>query len=87
MDAQAMFSYSSRNPTLAPSRNYPALLSGRPRGFYPRNGGIWRSKCLLGLSQSRTWLANMGRVDLGGCPPRPPTDPDVRVKRIWLFVS
>jgi len=28
-----------------------------------------------------------GRVDLGGCPPRPPTDPDVRVKRIWLFIS
>jgi hypothetical protein len=25
-----------------------------------------------------------GRVDLGGRPPRPPTDPDVRVKRIWL---
>jgi hypothetical protein len=28
-----------------------------------------------------------GRVDLGGRPPRPPTDPDVRVKRIWLFIS
>jgi len=28
-----------------------------------------------------------GRVDLGGCPPRSPTDPDVRVKRIWLFIS
>jgi hypothetical protein len=28
-----------------------------------------------------------GRVDLGGHPPRPPTDPDVRVKRIWLFIS
>jgi len=28
-----------------------------------------------------------GRVDLGGRPPRPPTDPDVRVKHIWLFVS
>ena len=27
----------------------------------------------------------MGRVDLGGRPPRPPTDPDVHVKRIWLF--
>ena len=27
------------------------------------------------------------RVDLGGRPPRPPTDPDVRVKRIWLFIS
>jgi hypothetical protein len=29
----------------------------------------------------------LGRVDLGGRPPRPPTDPDVRVKRIWLFIS
>jgi hypothetical protein len=28
-----------------------------------------------------------GRVDLGGHPPRPPTDPDVRVKRIWLVIS
>ncbi len=27
-----------------------------------------------------------GRVDLGGLPPRPPTDPDVRVKRIWVFI-
>jgi hypothetical protein len=31
--------------------------------------------------------ASRGRVDLGGHPPRPPTDPDVRVKRIWLFIS
>src|ERR1700678_545970 len=28
-----------------------------------------------------------GRVDLGGRPPRPPSDPNVRVKRIWLFIS
>ena len=28
-----------------------------------------------------------GRVDLGGRPPRSPTDPDVRVKRIRLFIS
>ena len=32
-------------------------------------------------------IARFGRVDLGGRPPRPPTDPDVRVKRIWLFIS
>jgi len=31
--------------------------------------------------------SSLGRVDLGGCPPRSPTDPDVRVKRIWLFIS
>jgi hypothetical protein len=30
---------------------------------------------------------DLGRVDLGGRSPRPPTDPDVRVKRIWLFIS
>jgi hypothetical protein len=28
-----------------------------------------------------------GRVDLGGLPSRPPTEPDVRVKGIWLFIS
>ena len=32
-------------------------------------------------------IQRRGRVDLGGHPPRPPTDPDVRVKRIWLFIS
>ena len=32
-------------------------------------------------------VLELGRVDLGGRPPRPPTDPDVRVKRIWLFIS
>jgi hypothetical protein len=38
--------------------------------------------------QNRACLGRaMGRVDLGGRPPRPPTDPDVRVKRIWLFIS
>jgi DNA-directed RNA polymerase specialized sigma subunit len=43
----------------------------------------------------RAWLKTVtqnacgvpGRVDLGGHPPRPPADPDVRVKRIWLFIS
>ena len=28
-----------------------------------------------------------GRVDLGGRPPRPPTDPGVRVRRTRLFIS
>ena len=30
---------------------------------------------------------SVGRVDLGGHPPRPPTDPDVHVKCIRLFIS
>ena len=29
-------------------------------------------------------IMSRGRVDLGGCPPRPPTDPDVHVKCIRL---
>jgi hypothetical protein len=36
---------------------------------------------------SITAAIRWGRVDLGGHPPRSPTDPDVRVKRIWLFIS
>src|SRR5271157_3131266 len=39
----------------------------------PRLGDRWRR--LLG---ARIWQG-MGRVDLGGCPPRSPTDPDLRI--------
>ena len=31
-------------------------------------------------------IASLGRVDLGGFPPRPPTDPGLRVKRTRLFI-
>jgi hypothetical protein len=40
----------------------------------------------LAVVTLKAW-GTFGRVDLGGRPPRPPTDPDVRVKRIWLFIS
>ena len=38
----------SRNPTLVQSRTCPASLSGRPRSFCPRNGGIWVFQVLAG---------------------------------------
>jgi hypothetical protein len=41
-------------------------------------------------SRLRTYFflrRQLGRVDLGGHPPRPPSDPGVRVKRTRLVIS
>jgi hypothetical protein len=51
-----------------------------PGGMAPAEKGDEALYC----GRGQTWE---GRVDLGGRPPRSPTDPDVRVKRIWLFIS
>jgi hypothetical protein len=61
-----------------------------------RNAGVLRhrqakeTKCgekSVSGNETGTHLGNeTGRVDLGGHPPRSPTDPDVRVKRIRLFI-
>jgi hypothetical protein len=55
-----------------------------PELLGPDNVRIYLLHMIERRRQSCTWK---GRVDLGGRPPRPPTDPDVRVKRIWLFIS
>ena len=50
--------------------------------FYQGSGsiGAWHS-CTCGIS------SDVCRVDLGGCPPRPPTDPYVRISRIRFLRS
>jgi hypothetical protein len=37
------------------------------------------------LLLAETHEITRGRVGRGGCPPRPPTDPDVQISRIRLF--
>ena len=31
--------------------------------------------------ESQSWVSEAGRVDLGGCPPRSPTDPGLHITR------
>jgi hypothetical protein len=67
---------------------WPALPDGAcflPAGFHCKVSG-----CLCHPSSSpRLGLAHspFSRVGRGGCPPRPPSDPDWRNYRIRLFVS
>ena len=68
---------------LARSRRRPAA-SGPSRVELMAVGGRLPSREVMGHDAKE---GESGRVDLGGRPPRPPTDPDVRVKRIWLFIS
>lgn len=49
----------SRNPMATLLRTSPIFLTGLPKDFYHRNGGIWLSKCSPGLNRSRTWLGNI----------------------------
>ena len=59
-----------------------------------RTGTTWRSEPFryksfkakyVFASSDRAGFA--GRVALGDYSPRAPTDPDVRIPRIWLFIS
>ena len=59
------------------------VFEGKMRALF---GMIFGAGVLLFVSKKER-TGRSGRVDLGGLPPRPPTDPDVRVKRIWLFIS
>ena len=45
---------------------------------------IVRGRCCVGVSIPLIPTSSWGRVDLGGRPPRPPTNPDVPVKGIRL---
>ncbi len=47
-------------------------------------GAEWEWGIALPTALNACWI---GRVDLGGCPPRPPTDPDVRHYRIRFLRS
>ena len=51
------------------------------------SGDFAVSSSVFGFSASRRLPGVRGRVDLGGRPPRPPTDPDVHVKCTRLFTS
>ena len=59
------------------------------RDFHPHVDRLIRGIAILFQTSSAATVRQRvpGRVDLGGRPPRPPTDPDVHVKRIWLFIS
>jgi hypothetical protein len=61
---------------------FPPRRAPRANGTAPNLTAIIGGSTRLLLSQLEA--RELGRVDLGGLPPRPPTDPDVRVKRIWL---
>jgi hypothetical protein len=66
-----------------------SFLSLRGRGSVA-GGRVAGGRAWPGVARgrgSRVAGRGRGRVDLGGHPPRSPTDPDVRVKRIWLFIS
>ena len=64
-----------------PPAGYPAFLqylqSGRVRNFHgPRF-----------VQGANPEGANPGRVDLGGCPPKSPTDPGVHMTRTRFLIS
>ena len=42
---------------------------------------------LLTCVPIRWTLGLLGRVDLGGCPPRPPTDPGLHITRTRFLIS
>ena len=42
-------------------------------------------RCQLG--EIRCQLGNPGRVDLGGCPPKSPTDPGLHITRTRFLIS
>ena len=69
------------------TRRWQTLGSGRRWGPDVGDVGVRPGfPVFSGKRGVRRWQM-LGRVDLGGRPPRSPTDPDVRVKRIWLFIS
>ena len=41
----------------------------------------------MGLNLSNEQVACVGRVDLGGCPPRSPTDPGLHMTRTRFLIS
>src|SRR5271157_1332193 len=61
-------------PGLAPRKHAP------PQAVYPRRlMGVW------GFNRA-TWSIP-GRVDLGGCPPKSPTDPGLHITRTRFLIS
>jgi hypothetical protein len=61
---------------------FPPRRAPRANGTAPNLTAIIGGSTRLLLSQLEA--RELGRVDLGGLPPRPPTDPDVPVKGIRL---
>jgi hypothetical protein len=80
-DASAAGAPSDADPVRAEIWLATTLVDGESGACPPTSK--WKLTAPSGLPI----LSSKGRVDLGGRPPRSPTDPDVRVKRIWLFIS
>ena len=68
--------------------------AGRPLGGWgtPRDGfGVYPTTSTTG--RAVIWpmmvkpVRGMGRVDLGGCPPRSPTDPGLHITRTRFLIS
>ncbi len=90
----------SHNLVVGPNHNYPGV-GGLVAGHQNAVVGSWASvtggryneaigsyaSVSGGIYNQASGLYAWGRVDRGGCPPRPPTDPDVRNSRIRLFGS
>ena len=55
---------------------------GKPKSFTPQEVGRSLLKALAPALEARG-----GRVDLGGCPPKSPTDPGLHITRTRFLIS